>query len=167
MAACVAALGCPSETTKESDSKEDTQPDKEKKKKKAAPSASVAAKPKRHDLTPLPVSIELPPGAKIVEANDKSAMIEIDKVRMSISTDAFAKKKNTVKTFPFETFQKWVRDDKDAATAQMGPDSFRALKELEVGGKKYVCSNVGTKGLPSAEEAEKMVAHCDTLQAKE
>ena len=164
MVLCVTTLGCPSDTEKETESKTEKEP--ERKRKKTAPSASAAPTPVRHDLQPLPISIELPAGSKIVEASEKSAMLEVGGVRMTVSKNLFADTKNTVKNFPFETFQQWVRDEPTAATAQMGADSFRALGEFEIGGAKYVCSNVGTKGMATAEAAEKMVAHCKTLEPK-
>ncbi len=159
--------GCSKEqTSSEGDSSAEKKKES-KSKPKASASAKPAPKPKRHELGPLPVTVELPPDAKIKEANDGGALIDVDGAGLNISTGTFADKKNTVKNFPFDKFNKWVKDEPNLAVAEManGPN-YRALRVFEVGGKKYVCSNVGVKGVATAELAEKIVARCETLKPK-
>jgi hypothetical protein len=166
LALALLVTGCPEES-KPPEAADSAKPEK-KEPKKPEPSASAApAGPSRQDLAPFPVTIELPSSAKITEKTDKSAMIEVEGGALNISTDTFDSKKNTVKNFPFDTFTKWVKDEPALAVAEMaaGPN-YRAVRVFTVDGKKYVCQNVGTKGTATAEAAEKIVALCETLQAK-
>src|SRR5690606_15439223 len=96
---------------------------------------------------------------------EKGALIDVEGGALNVSTDSFDSKKNTVQNFPFDTFSQWVKDEPTLAVAEMatGPN-YRAIRELEVGGKKIVCSNVGPRGTASAEQAEKIVALCDSLE---
>ena len=151
--------GCPDEPSAEK------APPKAEKTAAPAASAEAPAKPERHALGPLGVSIELPADAKIKETTETGALIDVAGGGLNVSTDSFESKKNTVKNFPFDTFTQWVKDEAKVAVAEMqaGPN-YRAIRVFEVGDKTLVCSNVGTRGTATAEDAEKIVAHCESLE---
>jgi hypothetical protein len=158
---CLALLVLPA--CKDEPKPEDAAPKKDEK--TAAATAEASLKSQRHGLGPLGVTIELPADAKITETTETGALIEVDGAGLNVSPDTFEATKNTVKNFPFDTFTQWVKDEDTLAVAEMatGPN-YRALRVFEVGEKTFVCSNVGTRGVATAQEAEKIVAHCESLE---
>ena len=125
---------------------------------------ATADAPKARKLDPLPLTLELPASAKIDTSPTGGSMITDGAAKFSVGKldKGFAGEKKFLETFPLDTFKKWVKNEKTLAIAEFGTGTpnYRALMEIEVGGQKYFCQNVGIPGAPSADEAEAVVKRC-------
>ena len=150
--------------------------------KSAATAAAAAPKPtaKRVDLAPLPLALQMPSDETAVAMDmsmgeNKSVSVSFDAVSAGINVSeplqkSFKEVKNEYKgdtvLFPFK---KWVKESDASAVEEFtneGKTGYLALSWKDVGGKKYLCKSNGLSGLKSPEDAEKVLAVCDTLAAK-
>jgi hypothetical protein len=137
----------------------------------AKPAASPEKKPdapEARKLAPLPLTLELPPSAKIEESPTGGALITDGTAKFSVGKldKDFASEKKRIETFPLDTFTKWVKTEDTLAVAEFGTGTpnYRAVLMTEVGGQKYSCQNTGLPGAASAEAAEAVVKRCLALK---
>jgi hypothetical protein len=130
----------------------------------APASAAESDEPKPRKLDPLSVTLELPASATIEESPTKNTMVTDGDDHFSVSKldRTFEAEKTQIKNFPFDTFKKWVKEEPTLAVAEFGesPPNYRAIIVVDVAGTKYWCQNTGTRGVASAEEAERVVKRC-------
>lgn len=129
------------------------------------------------DLAPLPLTAKVPPGgmgAMDMSMDDKkSVTLDVGggkSINISETKDDFAAVKKSYEDdkimFPFK---KWAKEEASLAVVQFdneGKTGFIGFTLRQIGGKSYVCKTTGLDGLPSAEEAAKQLAPCETLSAK-
>lgn len=129
------------------------------------------------DLAPLPLKAKVAPGgmgAMDMSMDDKkSVTLDIGggrSINISETKDDFATVKQSYENdkimFPFK---KWAKEEASLAIVQFdneGKTGFIGFTLEQIGGKSYVCKTTGLDGVPSAEEAAKQLAPCETLAAK-
>ena len=147
----------------------------------AAPTAAPAqAKTKKVDLAPLPLTLDMPSDEMAMTMDmsigqNKSVSVSFEAVDAGINVSqpmekSFAEVKSGNKhdkiLFPFK---RWVKEGDASAVEEFtsdGKTGYLALAWKQAGGKSYLCKSNGLSGLKSAEDADKVLAVCDTLAAK-
>ena len=148
----------------------------------AAPTTAAAAAPKDKtvDLAPLPLTVKMPADETAMAMDmsiggNKSVSVSYDAVNAGFNVSeptqkSFAELKKEYKAdtilFPFK---KWVKEGDSSAVEEFtneGKTGYMAISWKQVGGKSYVCKSNGLSGLKSPEDADKVLALCDTLAAK-
>ncbi len=144
--------------------------------------AAAAPKPttKRVDLAPLPLALQMASDETAVAmdmsmGDHKSVSVSFDAVSAGINVSEPTQKsfKEVKKEYKGDTvlfpFKKWVKENDGTAVEEFtndGKTGYLALSWKEIGGKSYVCKSNGLSGLKSPEDADKVLAVCDTLAAK-
>lgn len=146
----------------------------------ATSAAAPAAKDKSVDLAPLPLKLAMPADETAMTmdmsmGDNKSVSVSFDAVSAGINVSepmqkSFAELKKEYKgdtvLFPFK---KWVKEGDASAVEEFtneGKTGYMAISWKQVAGKSYVCKSNGLSGLKSPDDAEKVLAVCDTLAAK-
>lgn len=148
----------------------------------AATAAAASAKPttKKVDLAPLPLTVTMPADETAMTMDmsmgeNKSVSVSYEAVSAGLNvSDPLEKSFAAVKKgqkgdtvlFPFK---KWVKEGDSSAVEEFSSDGktgYMALAWKQVGGKNYLCKSNGLNGLKSPDDAEKVLAVCDTLAAK-
>ena len=146
--------------------------------------AATAAAPKdaskKVDLAPLPLTVKLPrdetPIAMDMSMGDnKSVSVSYDAVGAGINVSeplqknfGAVKKEYKADTILFP-FKRWVKEGDSTAVEEFtneGKTGYMALSWKQVGGKTYLCKSNGLSGLKTADDAEKVLAACDSLAVK-
>lgn len=146
----------------------------------ATTAAAAAPKDKTVDLAPLPLTVKMPADETAMAMDmsiggNKSVSVSYDAVNAGFNVSeptqkSFAELKKEYKgdtiLFPFK---KWVKEGDTSAVEEFtneGKTGYMAISWKQVGGKSYVCKSNGLSGLKSPEDADKVLALCDTLAPK-
>jgi hypothetical protein len=148
----------------------------------AAATTTAAAKPKtkKVDLAPLALTLDMPSDESAMTMDmtigaNKSVSVSFDAVNAGINVSqpieksfAEVKKGNKHDTVLFP-FKRWVKEGDTTAVEEFtseGKTGYLALAWKQVGGKSYLCKSNGLSGLKSPEDADKVLAVCDTLAGR-
>lgn len=138
-----------------------------------------AAATKEVSLDPLPLTVTLPAGESGTTMDKsmggrKSVGVSYEAILSGInvsepSEKGFDEVKARVKKDVIYPFKRWAKETPTSGISEFseeGKGGYLAWSWKVVGGKPYLCQSTGMSGLKNVEDADKVLALCDTLKAK-